>query len=254
MSDTDWSHFIAGNIAGVVSRTLTAPIERVNISRQTSADYYNSTVWDNVTRIWTREGITGFFRGNGINLICMAPQLGLNFLGYRTIAKYIDNNFIVGSLSGAISMTVTYPLRTVRMVLIHSEQRHALSLIKDMQFYRGLPVAVAASSPYNGIMYTLYCRMKKDTPIPIAGFLSSATAACICHPLYLCSVRLQTSKLSYLEVIHDIYHQRGLRGLQGLRNFYTGLFLTIARIAPSNALSFTTANFVLTQLEGLRDS
>jgi solute carrier family 25 phosphate transporter 23/24/25/41 len=74
--DSTIGFFIGGAIAGAVSRTVAAPFERLKIlyqvedlsKRTVSGQKYNGIV-SSLRRIYIEEGIRGFFKGNGTNIV-----------------------------------------------------------------------------------------------------------------------------------------------------------------------------------------
>lgn len=61
------------------------------------------------------------WRGNGINVLKIAPESALKFMAYEQVKKFIRNNsnnkeltihqrFMAGSVAGGFSQTVIYPL------------------------------------------------------------------------------------------------------------------------------------------------
>jgi len=114
--------FLSGIVAGGVSRTLTAPIDRIKISRQISSVYNRHTIMENILHVYRTEHVKGFFRGNGVNLLRMIPYSGSTFLCYSSLPRLCNtqNAAVIGGLSGAFATSITYPLKTVRTLLIHS--------------------------------------------------------------------------------------------------------------------------------------
>ena len=65
-------------------------------------------------------GVRGLWRGNGINVIKIAPESALKFCAYDLLKRKIRGNedrdlflyerFIAGSLAGGVSQSIIYPL------------------------------------------------------------------------------------------------------------------------------------------------
>lgn len=65
-------------------------------------------------------GIKSLWRGNGINVLKIAPESAIKFMAYEQIKRLIRQNsnrelgmherFVAGSIAGGISQTVIYPL------------------------------------------------------------------------------------------------------------------------------------------------
>jgi solute carrier family 25 (mitochondrial phosphate transporter), member 23/24/25/41 len=231
--------FLSGTVAGGVSRTLTAPIDRLKISRQTSLMYSKKTIIENVLHVYRTEQVKGFFRGNGINIIRMIPHSGCTFLGYSFIPRLCntENTAVIGGLSGAFATSVTYPLKTVRTLLIchNIDFKGVMKTYTIPALYRGYPVALISTIPYNSIMYFTYsyCR-SKEYGSTVSGFVGASVAVGICYPMDLYCRQIQVSNQSYSCIFNALWSR-------GPKSFYAGMLLSLLRIAPGNAISFTVA-------------
>lgn len=122
--------FVAGGVAGAVSRTVVSPFERVKIllQVQSSTSSYNHGILNAVGQVYKEEGVAGLFRGNGLNCIRIFPYSAVQFVVYEWCKK---NVFLVdgtvgkeqllnwqrltaGALCGGLSVVATYPLDLVR--------------------------------------------------------------------------------------------------------------------------------------------
>ena len=87
----------AGGVAGGVSRTAVAPLERLKILQQvagSSTAVYNG-VWGGLGHIWKTEGVRGMFKGNGANCIRIVPNSASKFLAY----EYLEGAIIARAQS-----------------------------------------------------------------------------------------------------------------------------------------------------------
>ena len=81
---------ISGAIAGVVSRTLTAPLERLKVLRQTAnKSFYGKSIISSFKYMKQIEGWCGFFKGNGANVIRVIPFSAFEFFTYDFIRHQI---------------------------------------------------------------------------------------------------------------------------------------------------------------------
>ena len=71
--------FLIGGIAGAISRTLTAPLERLKILRQNKLDDGNYMKRKAVRYIFKTEGVRGLFKGNLMNCSRYVPQSAVQF-------------------------------------------------------------------------------------------------------------------------------------------------------------------------------
>lgn len=128
--------FAAGGVSGAVSKTLTAPIERVKLVIQTqdanpkikSGEVPRYTGIGNCfTRIASEQGIGAFWRGNGTNIIRYFPTQAFNLAFKDTIKgffpkynnrtdfwKFFGTQLASGGAAGAASLTIVYPLDYAR--------------------------------------------------------------------------------------------------------------------------------------------
>ncbi len=94
MSDNNfWVNFLSGGVAGIISKTMTAPIERVKLLLQTESENtkvktkYNGII-DCLTRCVKEEGFFSLWKGNGVNVIRYFPTQALNFSFKDKFAVY----------------------------------------------------------------------------------------------------------------------------------------------------------------------
>ncbi|KAL0297540.1 UNVERIFIED_CONTAM: Mitochondrial adenine nucleotide transporter ADNT1 [Sesamum radiatum] len=81
----------AGGVAGGVSRTAVAPLERLKILLQVQNPHnikYNGTV-QGLKYIWRTEGLRGLFKGNGTNCARIVPNSAVKFFSYEEASKGI---------------------------------------------------------------------------------------------------------------------------------------------------------------------
>lgn len=128
--------FAAGGVSGAVSKTLTAPIERVKLVIQTQdanpaiisgkvARY--TGIGNCFTRIASEQGVGAFWRGNGVNIIRYFPTQAFNLAFKDTIKswfpkfhpkdefwKFFGTQLASGGMAGAAALTIVYPLDYAR--------------------------------------------------------------------------------------------------------------------------------------------
>lgn len=69
-------------------------------------------------------GISGLWRGNGINVLKIAPESAIKFAAYEQVKRFIKGDskhtlgiyerFCAGALAGGISQTAIYPLEVLK--------------------------------------------------------------------------------------------------------------------------------------------
>ena len=140
-------YFIAGGMAGMISRTATAPLDRLKVYliAQTSpkkeaiqavkegaplqvARHFGRPLFDACKELWQAGGIRSLFAGNGLNVVKVMPESAIKFGAYeaakRTLAsidgsdpRHLSNTsqFIAGGFGGVVSQCVVYPLDTLKL-------------------------------------------------------------------------------------------------------------------------------------------
>merc|ERR1719503_307346 len=192
--------FCLGGVSGVVSKTATAPIERVKLIIQTqdanplikSGEVPRYTGIGNCfTRVYQEQGLGAFWRGNFTNVIRYFPTQAFNFAFKDTIKnlfpKYSskDNfgmffavNMASGGLAGAGSLTIVYPLDYARTRLASDVGSGKKSfnglgdcLMKTakgpsgvMGLYNGFGVSVAGIIPYRGVYFGMFDTLASMNP------------------------------------------------------------------------------------------
>ncbi|XP_008677345.1 calcium-dependent mitochondrial ATP-magnesium/phosphate carrier protein 2 isoform X1 [Zea mays] len=218
-------YLIAGGIAGAASRTATAPLDRLKVNMQVQTNCI--AVVDVVKGIWREGGLLGFFRGNGLNVVKVAPESAIRFYTYEMLKEYImkskgenkgdigtSGRLMAGGLAGAIAQTVIYPMDLVKTRLQTYEGGRIPSLgalSRDIwthegprAFYRGLVPSLLGMVPYAGIDLTVYETLKEMSrtyalvdkdPGPLVqlgcGTVSGALGATCVYPLQVIRTRMQ---------------------------------------------------------------
>ena len=88
-------------------------------------EYARLNTLDSFKYMWRKEGIYGFFKGNGVNVARIAPFSAFEFFFYEVYRNNLfagDNssNFAklcCGGLTGMTASTLTYPLDLIRTKL-----------------------------------------------------------------------------------------------------------------------------------------
>lgn len=78
--------FLAGGVAGAVSRTVVSPLERLKILYQVQSggrNEYQMSIYKALKKMWIEEGWRGFMRGNGTNCVRIIPYSAVQFGSYN---------------------------------------------------------------------------------------------------------------------------------------------------------------------------
>jgi solute carrier family 25 phosphate transporter 23/24/25/41 len=84
--------FMAGGVAGAVSRTVVSPLERLKILFQVQSvgrEEYNMSIGKALRKMWREEGFRGFMAGNGTNCVRIVPYSAVQFGSYNFYKRVI---------------------------------------------------------------------------------------------------------------------------------------------------------------------
>lgn len=221
LSNPALQSLLAGGIAGVVSRTAVAPVERVKIllqvqslSARSGAPRYGS-VFGSLRSISRAEGVAGLWKGNSANCVRVFPSSALQFWAYPELKRALygeredlrpEERLVAGGLAGAVSQTLTYPLDFIRARLTvdmrgrYSGIGHALFDVARTEgpfaLYRGLLPSLVGIMPYVGIDFAVYDTLRALAPKRddgsgeptvlgklAAGGVAGAAAQTVAYPL-----------------------------------------------------------------------
>lgn len=259
-----WRHLVAGGAAGAVSRTCTAPLDRLKVLQQVHG---KSGIRSGFKHMLEEGGVKSLWRGNGINVFKIAPETAIKFSCYEKIKSlFKDGNkelgiaqrFASGSMAGAISQTLIYPMEVLKTRLaVRKTGQYKGILDCAVQiwkheglscFYRGYIPNLIGILPYAGIDLCVYETLKKmylkrnkgsQEPsvfvILACGTTSSTCGQLTSYPLALVRTRLQAQgnkSKTMSGMFKEIWCKDGFRGL------YRGLTPNFMKVAPAVSISY----------------
>ncbi|GBE79699.1 Calcium-binding mitochondrial carrier SAL1 [Sparassis crispa] len=256
---------LAGGMAGAVSRSCTAPFDRLKIFLITRPPDMGGlslspqapvrgvrAIGGAIARIYAEGGIFAFWTGNGLSVLKILPESAIKFFSYesskRMFAKYWDKVDDPRDISGTQMMSSAGAPKQALL----STARRVWGLGKFRAFYRGLTIGLIGVFPYSAIDMSTFEGLKlaylrstgKEEPGVLAllafGSVSGSIGATSVYPINLVRTRLQASGSSghpqryagILDVIQKTYARDGWRG------FYRGLFPTLAKVVPAVSISY----------------
>jgi hypothetical protein len=195
-----WHKLVAGGCAGAVSRTLTAPLERVKLVLQVqqvqmaggeavaapsaTARPFRG-VLDALRRLTIEQGVRSLWRGNGINCLRIVPNSGIKLASYSELKAIAFPNgeaaysgrekhmrkMLCGALSGVTTIVPIYPMDLLRTRLAADGSGRGLTQLlrttlrtEGVQgLYRGLPVSIGGITLYLSLSLSCYDLLKDVT-------------------------------------------------------------------------------------------
>ncbi|KAG9130793.1 hypothetical protein Leryth_020019 [Lithospermum erythrorhizon] len=178
---------IGGGLAGVTAASVTYPLDlvRTRLAAQRNAMYYRG-IWHSLHTIRREEGALGLYKGLGITLLGVGPNLAISFSVYETARSYWhshrphDSTVLVsltcGSISGIAASTVVFPFDLVRRRMqlegaggrarvyktgIFGTLRHITKTEGLRGLYRGILPEYYKVVPSVGIVFMTYEKLKQ---------------------------------------------------------------------------------------------
>ncbi|KAF9671795.1 hypothetical protein SADUNF_Sadunf12G0085700 [Salix dunnii] len=268
-------YFIAGGIAGAASRTATAPLDRLKVVLQVQTT--RACLVPAINKIWKEEGFLGFFRGNGLNVLKVAPESAIKFYAYEMLKNAIGEvkggdkvdigpggRLLAGGMAGAVAQTAIYPMDLVKTrlqtcVCESGKAPNLGALTKDIwiqegprAFYKGIVPSLLGIIPYAGIDLAAYETLKDmsktymlhdSEPGPLVqlccGTISGALGATCVYPLQVIRTRMQAQPPS------NAAPYKGMSDVfwrtfqnEGYRGFYKGIFPNLLKVVPAASITY----------------
>lgn len=277
--DTVLLQMFAGAVSGIVTKTAIAPLERVKIifqiqdmNPQPVKKY--KTITQTLRVVAKEEGLAGWFKGNGANVLRVIPVYALKFgLNDALKALVIPADQVTppsvmqlmaaGSLAGLMQQTVTYPLETIRTrlsvgVAMNLKYNGIIDCARQIAkteglgaFYKGLTPTIISSPFYVGLQMTFYEVAKSHLPQDesggtvwynkfVAGAMAGLTAQSITYPGDTIRKRMQTNGAGgaarhYTTTLDCC---KVILKKEGIRGFYNGLLTNAIRAVPGASIQF----------------
>ncbi|XP_014058607.2 calcium-binding mitochondrial carrier protein SCaMC-3 [Salmo salar] len=270
-----WRQLVAGAMAGAVSRTGTAPLDRLKVFLQVHGSSSRGiNLWTGLRGMVQEGGVRALWRGNGINVLKIAPESAIKFMAYEQIKWLIrgrneagtlrvQERFIAGSLAGATAQTIIYPMEVLktRLTLRKTGQysgivdcaRQILRKEGVRAFYRGYVPNTLGIIPYAGIDLAVYETLKNawlqqyskgsaDPGVLVllgCGTVSSTCGQLASYPLALIRTRMQAQASTEggpkLSMVGQFKHIISHDGVPGL---YRGIAPNFLKVIPAVSISY----------------
>jgi len=281
-----YAGLLSGATSGVVTKTGTAPLERIKILSQN-----NKGEATNMFRMGAQavkqEGIRSLWKGNAANCLRVVPQYALKF-GVNDYIKDLVRDkkdsrkklelsqlMLSGSISGFITMVSCHPLQVIRtrLSLASSNQGLAGTIAETARkegvrgFYVGIGPAIVSGTPYIALQMTFHYGIFKPMMPAIAldgtwpnaaiggtlasamsGLCSNWCAQLITYPGEVVRTRLITDGQNGKPKVYTGAMDVFMKVLrnEGVKGLFKGYLANAVRAIPASMLQFAI-------MDGMRD-
>ncbi|XP_021052087.1 calcium-binding mitochondrial carrier protein SCaMC-1-like isoform X2 [Mus pahari] len=283
MSGEWWKRLVAAGIASAITRTCTAPLDRLKVMMQVQSSKMNKMGLVHLFKQMVKEG--GFFslwRGNSVNIFKIAPETAIKIGAYEQYKKLLSfdgahlgvlQRFIAGCMAGATSQTCVYPMEVIKTRLnlgktgeysgIIDCGRKLLKREGIQAFSKGYVPNMLSIIPYAGLDLTIFELLKSYWLEHYAGnsvnpgitivlgcsTVSHTFGQLASFPLNLVRTRMQAVMLEketvrMMQLIQEIYTKEGKKG------FFRGFTPNVLKLLPAVGIG-SVAHELVKRLFGL---
>ena len=263
----------SGSVAGGISRTATAPLDRLKTLMQASPPGQPSRgMLAGLRSIYAEGGMGAFFRGNTANVLKIAPETSIKFISFDLLKGCfardrgnvtVAERFVAGGGAGAIGQVAVYPLEICKTRLAIAAPGVYAGLLDCLRsvvqregmgaLYKGLGTSVIGIVPYAGIdlavnsafkdvasrVYSARGEEPGVSAVLACGMISSTMAMLCTYPINLVRTRLQASGMpgtpAYAGPLAVVRQAVRAGGLSAL---YQGLLPNLLKVLPATSISY----------------
>eukprot|EP00462_Mataza_sp_D1_P009728 CAMPEP_0175149406 /NCGR_PEP_ID=MMETSP0087-20121206/17230_1 /TAXON_ID=136419 /ORGANISM="Unknown Unknown, Strain D1" /LENGTH=319 /DNA_ID=CAMNT_0016435103 /DNA_START=122 /DNA_END=1081 /DNA_ORIENTATION=- len=258
--------FLAGGLAGVVSKTAVAPLERMrNMVMSGTADD-NQGYLGLLLQLVRAEGVSALWRGNATKTVQIFPSKAIDFMAHDYVSLWLTRRrkrqgrqgslstaeqLLAGAVAGFVSTAAVHPLEVITLKQSLGSNKSLLSLARAIvrsEGVRGLYVGIGPllgeEMLTTGLGFWFYNfglrtfasaagRQARASERAVVGALAGLCVSTLTMPLVVLQKRMigqqqsGTLKLAY----------RILRN-EGLGAFFNGMVLTWTRVLPMVGLVY----------------
>lgn len=278
--------FICGGLAGALSRTCTAPLDRIKVILQVQG-CKSQTILGQTEELGARGvlrkmiaegGGRSLWRGNMINCCKIVPENGLRLALFELLQLYIPHSrdnlytkFACGALTGAVVQTTMFPIELIktRVMLQSSENRMPIraifqslgstNLLRFKGCFRGLTPALIGIIPFSGIelaankTISQWWAARSGNKYPdmfaagVIGTCCTVSAAFSTYPAKLLTTRQQAYKGD--PPIKTMQLMREILQQEKMRGLWRGFIPNAMKIAPSTFVSWGSYYYLMASWE-----
>lgn len=278
-----WKQLVAGAVAGSVSRTGTAPLDRMKVLMQVHSSKANRiSLLGGFKQMIVEGGVTSLWRGNGINVLKIAPETAIKFMAYEQYKKLLSSEgtkiethqrFMAGSLAGATAQTAIYPMEVLKTRLTIRKTGQYAGMFDCAKkilrkegvkaFYKGYIPNLLGILPYAGIDLAVYETLKNtwlsyyatDSANPGVlvllgcGTISSTCGQLASYPLALVRTRMQAqASLEPSDQPSMSFLMKKIVAKDGFFGLYRGILPNFMKVIPAVSLSYVVYEYMKTGL------
>jgi solute carrier family 25 phosphate transporter 23/24/25/41 len=265
--------FLAGGVAGVVSRTVVQPL---SVIKSVSQVMEAKSWWASARHVYRTGGARSFWLGNVAGIVRIFPHCGVKFTTYDVLIRLLERSggtgsvyrarFAVGAVSGGLASLLLYPLDVQKSKVTVFKLSHlaanrevppmawvasARELWERGGMMKGVGMSVVGSGLHSGFLFMGYHSVRSwwrpeegSSPAEYYGSVAAAGVAAgllaqITYPLDLVRRTALHRGVHAYDTAQMLVSEGGVLGL------YRGSVANIVKIAPLFALQFLLYEYLM---------
>jgi len=281
---------IAGFVAGAISRTMTAPFDRVSIVLRAGQTIHEGKGVFGALRSMIRAGgILSLWQGNGVNCIQVGPESALTFFLYEFFKSHGLNDpqhpnpmekFFFGALAGWSAMTLVYPMYVIQTRMAIAEPVDYKNLFDCFRqtyraggwtsLFRGYYPSTFRIVPYKGGDLLIFNTLKEmfvkegENISVVQSMIFGAFASCfsqtLTYPLVTARTKLIGQSMNGRPTVYrgmwDALKKTVMgnkeQGLmrEGFKGLYHGCIANLCKMVPAVSIQFAVYEQTVKILKG----
>ncbi len=264
--------FLAGGVAGVVSRTVVQPLSVIkSVSQVMEAKSWLASA----RHVYQSGGARSFWLGNVAGIVRIFPHCGVKFTTYDVLSRLLERSgsigsvyrarFAAGAVAGGLASLLLYPLdvqksRVTVFKLAHLAAKRELppmawlasarELWERGGMMKGVGMSVVGSGLHSGFLFMGYHSVRSwwrpddGTAAAFYGSVAAAGVAAgvlaqITYPLDLVRRTALHRGVHAYDTAQMLVNEGGVLGL------YRGSVANMVKIAPLFALQFLVYEYLM---------
>lgn len=254
---------VCGAAAGCLSRTLTAPFDRIRLLMMTSVKQMGIANAYSVA-VSPPRGVVGLWTGNGVNCLKIGPEMAIKLVAFDLLKNSIAadpgnitpaERLFAGGTAGALAEFCIYPMDVLRTRLATAPTGTYSGIANcfwsvyrsggTTALYAGLAPSIMGIIPYAAIDLSInsmlqdlaasrLMRKEKEVSVPLllgCGMASSATATILTFPLNVVRTQAQATGAPFSHVVRSVKSE-------GILGFFRGLMPCLLKVMPATSISY----------------
>ncbi|KAM9324871.1 solute carrier family 25 member 43 [Gastrophryne carolinensis] len=275
---TSWQSSVCGGLAGLLSRSVTAPLDVAKILSQVGTYHSKHGFLATFRLLYRAEGLPAFWKGNLTACLRLLPYSAIQLSAYhRLSALFVDDlgqisptkAIVAGSMAGMLAAVAIYPTDVIKTRLIVQNSMeptyqgivHALTTVYYQEglraLYRGVSLSILGAVPFSTGLFLMDMSLDRlwrepgGHLTPLQNFVNGCFAAGVAQTLSFPFETVKKKMQAQSQILPqcggvDVHFNgvldcfRQIVKVKGVLSLWNGLTANLLKILPYYGLMFST--------------